>query len=259
MDIVHEIAPSGVLRVAINFGNSVLAQRGKNDEPEGVSVGLARELARRLRVEVRFTSYDSAGDVVAAVNGDHGWDLAFLAIDPKRAETIDYSPPYVIIEGVYMVPATSPIISNDQVDRAGVRVAVGRNSAYDLYLGRQLKHATRVFAPTSRGAIELFEKDHLEVCASVRQPLEAFARGRSDVRILPGQFMTIRQAMALPKGRNEAVRYIHAFVEEMKASGFVGRELQRSGQGDAAVAPPSRLGTHLLDSATTATRAISVR
>lgn len=236
-DLVRAIAPTGKLRAAINYGNIVLAQQGAGGEPAGVSADLARELGRRLHVPVVFTTFETAGKVVEALDGPKTWDMAFLAVDPHRAETIAFTAPYVIIEGAYMVPAGSPLTQNDQVDRPGVRIAVGRNTAYDLYLGRHLKAAERVFAPTSQAAVELFQQDHLDAVASVRQPLEVYAREHADVRILPGRFMVIEQAVALPKGRPEAEAYLRQFVEEMKASGFVANALDRSNQHDAVVAP----------------------
>ncbi|WP_336490859.1 ABC transporter substrate-binding protein [Methylobacterium nigriterrae] len=239
-DLVREIAPTGTLRAAINYGNVVLAQKGTDGEPGGVSAALARELGRRLNVPVTFTTFDTAGAVVEALDGPKTWDMAFLAIDPHRAETVAFSPPYVIIEGTYMVPAGSPITQNDQVDRPGVRIAVGRNTAYDLYLGRHLKAAERVFAPTSLDAVAVFARDHLEAVASVRQPLEAYAREHAGVRVLPGRFMVIEQAVAMPRGREKTAAYISQFIEEMKASGFVAEALVSSGQHDAAVAPKAR-------------------
>ncbi|MBE7200463.1 MAG: ABC transporter substrate-binding protein [Parafilimonas terrae] len=239
LDIAHRIAPTGTLRAAINYGNIVLAQKGPDREPAGISADLARELGRRLKVPVSFTTFDTAGKVVEALNGPQTWDVAFLAIDPKRAQTIAFTPPYVIIEGAYMVPKGSPLTENDQVDRPGVKIAVGRNTAYDLYLARALTSAERVFAPTSQAALELFQKDRLDAVASVRQPLELYARDHAEVRVLPGRFMVIEQAMAVPRGREAALAYVSRFVEEMKASGFVAAALARSGQHDAAVAPRS--------------------
>jgi polar amino acid transport system substrate-binding protein len=231
--VARELAPTGKLRAAINFGNTVLAQR----EPfGGVSVDLARELAKRLRVPVEFVTYDAAGRVTADAT-KNVWDVAFVARDPERARDIEFTPPYVIIEGGYMVLASSPIQSVAEVDRPGMRIAVGRGSAYDLWLTRNLKQATIIRAPTSPGAIEIFRKDKLEVVANVKQPLLAHARGNPDVRVLPGHFMVIEQAMALPRGRPAAARYLREFIDEMKASGFVATALQRSGQHDAAVAP----------------------
>ncbi|AWN35264.1 ABC transporter substrate-binding protein [Methylobacterium radiodurans] len=236
-EVVRAIAPTGTLRAAINYGNIVLAQKGPGGEPAGVSADLARELGRRLHVPVAFTTFETAGKVVEALDGLKTWDMAFLAIDPHRGQTIAFTPPYVIIEGAYMVAAGSPLTRNDEVDRPGVRIAVGRNTAYDLYLSRELKAAERVFAPTSQAALDLFRQDRLDAVASVRQPLEAYARDHADVRILPGRFMVIEQAIALPKGRPEAEAYLRRFIEEMKASGFIANALDRSNQRDAAVAP----------------------
>jgi len=232
-----ELAPTGTLRAAINFGNPVLAQKDPaTGEARGVSVDLARELGRRLGVPVVLVTFDAAGKVFAALKSG-AWDVAFLAIDPARATEIAFTAPYVVIEGTYLVPADSPLRTIADVDRDGVRVAVGNKSAYDLYLTRTLKRAQLVRVPTSPEAIDVFLKDKLEVAAGVKQPLVQFAKTHPNVRVMDGRFMAIEQAMGTPKGREAGARYLRVFVEEMKASGFVAKGLEKSGQGDAAVAP----------------------
>jgi polar amino acid transport system substrate-binding protein len=238
-DIVSELAPTGTLRVAINFGNSVLAQKDPaTGEPRGVSSALARELARRLGVPISYTGFDAAGKVTAAVNAG-GLDICFLAIDPVRGEGISFTPPYVVIEGVYVVPKDSALKSVEDVDHDGIRVAVAQGSAYDLYLTRALKHAELMRRPSGPESLDMFVADKLEAAAGVRQPIAAFAQSRSDMRLIPGRFMAIEQAMGTPKGRDAGAAFLRKFIEEMKASGFVARELQISGQGEAAVAPPA--------------------
>jgi polar amino acid transport system substrate-binding protein len=240
-DVVHDLAPSGSLRVAINFGNPALAQKDPvTGEPRGISPELARELAARLGVPASFVAFDTAGKVFEALKSN-AWDIAFLAIDPVRAAEIEFTAPYVIIEGTYAVPANSPFQSPAEVDREGVRIAAGRGSAYDLYLTRTLKHAELLRAPTSEGAAEMFLKDRLDAVAGVRQPLVTFAASQPGVRVLPGRFMAIEQAMGTPKGREAGARYLRSFVEEMKATGFVAKALEASGQSEAAIAPPSPL------------------
>ena len=238
-ELRSEIAPTGKLRAAINYGNPVLAQKNASaGAPLGVSADLAREIANRLGLDIVYVEFDSAG--VAFDAGRQGkWDVGFLAIDPKRAEDIVLSPPYVIIEGAYLVAADSPLTTVADVDRPGTRIAVGEGSTYDLFLGRELKHATLVKAKTSPAAVEMFVDRKLEVAAGVRQPLEAYARSHNGLRVLPGRFMAINQAIATPRGRPGAARYLRDFIEEMKASGFVARSLAASGQTDAAVAPPA--------------------
>jgi polar amino acid transport system substrate-binding protein len=237
--VVTELAPTGTLRAAINFGNGVLAQKDPaSGEPRGVSAELARELGRRLGVGVAFVGFDAAGKVFDALPSG-AWDIAFLAIDPVRAAGIDFTAPYVVIEGNYAVPSISALHTIDDVDHDGVRIAVGRGSAYDLYLTRALKHATLVRAPSSPESLELFLKDRLEAAAGVKQPIVAFAKAHPDVRVIDQRFMSIEQAMGTPKGRPAGIRYLRQFVEDMKASGFVASALERSGQAEATVAPPS--------------------
>ena len=234
---VSDLAPSGTLHAAINVGNPVLAARGANGgEPTGVSVDLARELGRRLGVPVQFVVFDAAGKVVDAGKSG-GWDVAFVALDPKRAAEIEQSPPYVVIEGAYLVRTDSPITSNDQVDRSGNRISVGRNSAYDLFLTRTLRQATIMRTSTSGGAVDYFLKENFEVAAGVKQQLEMDARRVQGVRILPGRFMVINQAMASQKSKQDGARYVREFIEEMKASGFVAQALARHHVQGAAVAP----------------------
>jgi polar amino acid transport system substrate-binding protein len=233
------IAPSGHLRAAINYGNPVLAQKDpQTGEPRGVSAELARELGRRLNLPVDFIPYESAGKVTDALQSG-AWDVAFLAIDPVRSAGITYTAPYVLIEGAYLVPDASSIRTNDDVDRAGVRVSVGRGSAYDLFLTRALKNAQLVRVTTSADAMDAFLRDHLDVAAGVKQPITAFAAAHPGLRVLPGRFMVIEQAVGIPKSHDAAIPFMHAFVEEMKASGFVARALAASGQSDATVAPAS--------------------
>jgi polar amino acid transport system substrate-binding protein len=233
-----ELGPSGRLRAAINFGNPILALRGQDGQARGVSVDLAREAGRRLGLPVDLVTFDSAGTVVEAIKARQV-DLAFVAIDPVRAADMEYTAPYVIIEGAYLVRNASPLQRNEDVDRAGMRIAVGRGSAYDLFLTRALKSATLVRAPTSPEVTKLFLAQALDVAAGVKQQMQADALRVGGVRLLPGRFMVIEQAMGVPKGRRAAQAWLSAYIEEMKSSGFVAQALQRHGIEGAAVAPAS--------------------
>jgi polar amino acid transport system substrate-binding protein len=236
-EAVKDLAPGGRLRAAINYGNPVLAQRSPVGELSGVSVDLARALGERLGVPVDLVPYDTAGKVPEAARSG-AWDIAFLAVDPVRANEISFTAPYVLIEGTYLVPKDSGLRAIEDVDREGVRIAVGAKSAYDLHLTRAVKRATLVRAPTSAAAIELFVRDGLEAAAGVKQPIVQYAAANPRYRAIEGRFMVIEQAMATPKGRDAGLAYLRTFVEEMKASGFVAEALRRSNQPDAAVAPP---------------------
>jgi polar amino acid transport system substrate-binding protein len=237
-EVLKEFAPTGKLRAAINQGNTVLAQKGPNGEALGITVDLARELAKRLGLPIELITFDAAGKVFEALKRGV-WDIAFLAVEPVRAAEIDFTAPYVLIEGTYMVPKDSALKKIEDVDKAGVRIAVATGSAYDLYLTRTIKNATLLRAPTGPEAMAMFVRDKLEACGGVKQPLVEFAAANPSLRVMDGRFMAIQQAMGMPKGRAKAHAYLLKFVEEMKASGFCADALKRSNQPDAVVAPPA--------------------
>ncbi|MFM6990525.1 MAG: ABC transporter substrate-binding protein [Rhodoferax sp.] len=238
--LVQQMAPTGTLRASINLGNPILAQKNSAGQPDGVSVDLARELARRLGVNLSLVVFDAAGKSVDAVTQEQA-DVGFFAVDPVRGQGIAFTAPYVLIEGSYLVRNDSPLQSNAQVDRPGTRVAVGKGSAYDLYLSREIKHAQLHRAPTSPTTVDYFLSEQLDVAAGVKQQLQLDATRLPGLRLLPGRFMVIEQAMGLPKGRApEAQAYLRQFVEDMKASGFVAQALKKHQIEGASIAPAAR-------------------
>jgi polar amino acid transport system substrate-binding protein len=242
-DAMKDLAPAGVLRAAINYGNGVLAQRGPDEqEPRGVASDLARELAKRLGVPVHFVSFGGAGgvfDAAKAIPPDPlAWDIAFLAIEPARAAEIAFTPPYVLIEGTYLVRKDSPYQSVAELDGPGKRIAVNAKSAYDLFLTRTLKHAELVRQPPEAADLDgFFAREKLDALGGVRQLIGRYIDANPGFRLLSDSFMEIRQAMGTKPGRMIGARYLRAFIEEMKAYGFVAEALKRSGQS-ATVAPP---------------------
>jgi polar amino acid transport system substrate-binding protein len=236
-EAVKELAPTGTLRAAINYGNGVLAQKGADGEPRGVTADLSRELAKRLGVPLAFVTFQAAGKAFEAARAN-AVDVLFIAIEPVRAADVEFSPPYVLIEGAFLVLKDSPLRDPADLDKPGMRISVGENSAYDLYLKRTLKHATLLRAAGGCCKnIDLFRAEKLDAAAGVRQPLAAYAKEHPEVRVMEKAFMQIRQAMGTPKGRTAAATYLRTFIEEMKANGFVADALKRSNQPDAQVAP----------------------
>jgi polar amino acid transport system substrate-binding protein len=225
--VLQQLAPDGVLRAAINFGNPVLAQRGTNGEPQGVSVALARSLAADLGVELQLITFEAAGKVFAALAEDV-WRVAFLAIEPVREKEIAFSAPYVAIKGTYLVAADSPFTHVAQLDAPGRRIAVGQGAAYDLYLSRTVEHAELVRAPTSAAAVDLFIEQGLDAAAGVRDFLQTQVTAQR--RLVQDDFMTIRQAMAVPVAHAAAAAFVRSFVERQKENGGVKRGLLASGQ-----------------------------
>jgi polar amino acid transport system substrate-binding protein len=231
-----ELAPTGKLRAGINYGNFLLVKKDpRGGAPSGVAPDLARELGRRAGVAVEFVPYDQAGKLAEGVRAD-AWDIAFLGNEPQRANEIAFSGAYLEIEATYLVPAGSPIRSAAEVDRPGVRIAVADKAAYDLYLVRNLKHAELVRAEGIDGSYALFVDKKLDVLAGLKPRLVTDVEKLPGSRILDGRFMAVQQSIGCPKGREAAARYLRELVEDLKASGFVGRAIETHGVRGVSVA-----------------------
>jgi polar amino acid transport system substrate-binding protein len=234
----NDLAPTGKLRVGINYGNPVLARKDSaSGELYGVAPDLGRELGRRVGVPVELVGFESAGKMFDAVKVG-AWDVAFLAIDPGRQGEIDFTAPYIEIEGTYLVPSGSPLRASADVDRDGIRVGISGGSAYDLFLSRSLKHAQLVRAPNPDAAFELIVAGKVDVLAGVRQHLVANAVKLPGSRVFEDRFMAIQQALGIPRGHEEGAKYLRELIEDVKASGFVAQTIEKAGVRGVSVPPP---------------------
>ena len=232
-----DLAPNGKLRVGINFGNKLMTSRDPvTQAPGGVAVDVARELAKRLGVPIEIVPYESAGALSkSATTG--AWEVGFLGAEPARAKEIDFTAAYVELEATYLVPPGSPIKAVDEVDRGGIRVAVGADSAYDLYLTRTLKHAQLVRSKGAANAFKTFVSDKLDVLAGLRPGLVKDQKQLPGSRILDGRFTAVQQAAGTPKGREAGAKYLREFIEDVKAAGFVARAIESNNVHGVTVAP----------------------
>jgi polar amino acid transport system substrate-binding protein len=226
-DILAQLAPTGVLRAGINMGNFLLVTgRSDNGDPEGVSPGMARAIADRLGVPVRYVAYPRPGELADAVGGD-AWDIGLIGAEPQRAEKIAFTAAYAEIEATYLVPAGSPISSLAEVDRPGVRIAVTARAAYDLWLERNIRHATLLRTDSIDSAFKRFVDEGLEVLAGLRPRLLTDAEALPGSRILDGQFTAVQQAIGTARGNTAGAAFLRDFVEEAKASGLVASLIAR--------------------------------
>ncbi|MEJ0015573.1 MAG: ABC transporter substrate-binding protein [Acetobacteraceae bacterium] len=237
--VVAELAPHGVLRAAINMSNFLLVTgRSPSGDPDGVSPDMARAIAERLGVPVKYVPFPKPGELADAVGSD-AWDIGLIGAEPARAEKIAFTPAYVEIEATYLVPAGSPIQSIAEVDKPGIRIAVTARSAYDLWLERNIKHATLVRSESLATATAAFVNDKLEVLAGLRPALLGDVEKLPGARILPGQFSAVQQAVGTARTNAAAASFLRDFVEEAKASGLVAKLIEKHGVvGRLSVAPP---------------------
>ncbi|MFO0120024.1 MAG: transporter substrate-binding domain-containing protein, partial [Burkholderiales bacterium] len=219
-DLMEWFAPTGRLRATINIGNPILASRNpQSGAVSGVSVDLAQGWADQLGVPLELIVVETAAASVDRVARDES-DIGFFAIDPKRGEGVFFTDPYLLIEGCYLVRNDSPLTANEAVDQPGLRVVVGQGSAYDLYLSRELKAASIERAPSSPAVVEHFLATGADVAAGVKQQIADEAARIGGLRLLPGRFMQIRQAMGCPRSRGEAAaQALRDYIVRTKAAG----------------------------------------
>ncbi|HJQ58073.1 MAG TPA: transporter substrate-binding domain-containing protein [Vineibacter sp.] len=238
-DLIAQLAPTGVLRAGINLGNFLLVTgRSATGDPEGVAPDMAREVAARLGVPVKYVPYKTPGELADAAGSD-AWDIGLIGAEPQRAETIAFTAAYVEIEATYLVPAGSPLKVIADVDRQGVRIAVTGRSAYGLWLERNIKHAQLVRSDTLDGAYEQFVRDKLEALAGLRPRLLTDVTKLPGARILDGQFSAVQQAIGTARRNETGAAFLREFVEQSKASGFVAGLIARHKVDGLSVAPPA--------------------
>jgi len=227
--MIQSFAPTGVLRVGINLGNPVLAGTDSvTQQPKGVTIDIANEIGKRLDLEITFTTFQTAGATIESLKAEN-IDLVFVAIDPVRGADISYTPAYIQIEGAYMVKIDSLLQNNEEVDEVGNEIVVGKGSAYDLYLTREIKNATLLRSASSQTVVDDFVAGKGNIAAGVKQQLESDAKRYSNLRMLPGRFMVINQAIGIPKSRSDfekTTAYLSEVITELKASGFIAKAMQ---------------------------------
>jgi len=224
---LSELAPTGVLRAAINMGNFLLVTgRAPSGDPEGVAADMAREIASRLGVPVKYVPYARPGELADAA-GTGIWDIGLIGAEPQRAEKIAFTPAYVEIEATYLVPAGSPLKSIADVDRAGVRIAVTARSAYDLWLERNIKNARLVRSEGGDATFKQFVDEKMDALAGLCPRLLEDAAKLPGSRILDGQFTAVQQAVGTARANVAAAAFLRDFVEEAKKSGLVARLIER--------------------------------
>ncbi|MGI4860337.1 MAG: transporter substrate-binding domain-containing protein [Janthinobacterium lividum] len=220
-------APSGTLRVSINVGNPLLAASAPaTGRLSGISVDLARELARRLDLPLEMITVNNAPHSVDAVTQDRA-DIGFFAL-AHASGAIRFTRPYLLLLANYLVRRDAPFQQPGDVDRPGVRVVVAQGSAYDLYLGDTLRHAELIRVKGEAAVIAAFLADPSAVAAGIGTQLAAEARALDNVRLLDAPFTYIQQALGIGARHDAgAAAWLNAFVDAMLRDGFIDAAVTR--------------------------------
>lgn len=239
-----ELAPTGKLRVGINYGNALFAKRDATGEGSGIAIDLARELGRQIGAPVEILGFDSGGQMTAGLKRG-GWDIAFMAYEPEREAEVAFAGAFAEIESTYLVPAGSPLRNAAEVDREGVRVAVSAGGGNDLFLSRTLKRAQLVRATGSAATLKMFITDKVEALAGLKPNLIEQSAKLPGSRVLDGRYTVIPYSAGTAKGREAGNRYLRDFIEEAKTSGLIARSIEKNGIRGVSVAPPAQGGSRM--------------
>jgi polar amino acid transport system substrate-binding protein len=222
-----ELVEPGVLNAGVNLGN-ILLVTGKSADggPEGVSPDMAKGIADKLGVKVKYNTFASPGEVADAVAS---WDIGLIAIEPKRAEVIGFCSPYVEIQATYLVPAGSKLQAIEDVDKPGIKIAVSDRSAYDLYLSRTLKHAELVRAKGLPATFEMFKQGGQDALAGLVPALQENAAEMPGSRLIPGRFTTVTQAIGTRPAAKHLNAFVEAYIQDAKRSGLVQSLIDKHG------------------------------
>jgi len=235
--IVTELAPKGVLRAGINMSNFLLVTgKTASGDPQGVAPDMAAEIARRLGVPVAYVPFERPSKLADAAGTD-AWDIGLIGAEPQRAEKITFTPAYCEIEATYLVPGDSRISSVGEVDRPGVRITVRRGAAYDLWLERNIKQATVLRSDSADGPFDQFVGEKLEAYAALKPALLKDRDKLPGSKILPGNFMTVQQAIGTEKKNAAGAAFLRDFVAEAKRSGLVAQLIEKHRVQGLSVAP----------------------
>lgn len=235
-DIRQMLAPTGVLRAAINMSNFLLvSERTPDGGPAGVSPDMAAAIAKTLGLQLQYLPYPDPGSLADRAGADD-WDIALIGAEPQRAEAIAFTSPYAEIEATYLVPAGSAIQRVEDVDTAGRRIAVAERTAYGLWLDRNIKQADLVHAKGVDASFDLLAAGGVDALAGLRARLITDVEKLPGARLLEGRFMTVQQAIGVPKAKQSAAAWLETFVQSAKDQGFVAELIEKFGVNGLSVA-----------------------
>ena len=232
------LAPHGRLRVGLNMANFLLITgTTASGEPDGVSPDIGRKLAQALGVAVEFVRFDGPGQVADAASDDV-WDVANIANEPARAETIDFSPAYCEIQASFLVKHDAGLHAFADVDKPGRTIAVKARSAYELWLSDHLRHAALVRTESMEESYGAFVDQELDALAGLRPKLLEYQQETAGTQVMQVPFTAVKQSMGIRRGTPEAAIWLAQFVKEAVVSGVVNDLIEHHGVGGRLSVPP---------------------
>jgi polar amino acid transport system substrate-binding protein len=241
-DDLKQLAPTGTLRggvVVAPAASAFFAIRNDRGDVKGVTVDLLHGFAVALKLPLALQVFENSGQVTEAV-GTGNCDLAFMPQDAERAKRVGFGPAYYFIESTYLVPAGSPIVTIEEVNRPGRRIVAISNTTTARSARRTAPNAVVEEVSSVDRMTEMARQGQGDAFALSHDSFAGLLPKLPGARVLPGSFQQTGIAVAVPKGREIALRIATELLEAAKSSGLVRQALDSAGFPDAMVAPPQR-------------------
>ena len=227
--VKHQLAPTGILRAGINLSNFLLVSSTAADgSPQGISPDIANLVASTLGLSCELVCFDRPGNLADAVNQDI-WDIVNIAFEAERAQTLDFSHPYVVIEANFLVRHDDDFWTNDDIDRAAAKIAVSERSAYDLWLTDHFSQAQIIRASSIQAAHDLFFEKKVDVLASLKPKLLEDMANHSGLRMIDPPFTAVKQSIGLAKGKADSIAFLNALIAQSIENGWIAAQLELHG------------------------------
>ncbi|MBI4367397.1 MAG: transporter substrate-binding domain-containing protein [Deltaproteobacteria bacterium] len=239
-DVMKELVPTGKLRVAIAVAPAPSAVYAVKDAGtgkfRGVTVDLGTALAKKIGVPVEFVPHLASGEIQNSASSGK-WDVTFMPVDDERRKFVDFGNAYHLLQSTYLVAPGSTLSSVEEANAPGVRIGGVANTATFRAAQRAAPKASFVAMPGVDAAIAGMNAKQIDCIALSRESLSGLAPKIPGSRILDGGFLNSSTAVAVPKGKPEALAYVSSFIEEAKASGLVRKAFDAMSLKNSQVAP----------------------
>ncbi|MCX7313246.1 MAG: transporter substrate-binding domain-containing protein [Alphaproteobacteria bacterium] len=240
-----DVAPTGMLRAAYLATNPAQAIKDTHTgEIRGASLDLAREFAKRLGKPRDFKPIANPPAVIEAVKNGEA-DIGFVAYEATRVGTVEFSETYMLVQQSFLVLGDSPIKTLADLDRAGLKIAGTRNDSMALCLKRVLKQATQVDLDNNSDLlIKALMAREIDALGANRQRLTTLMKSVPGSRLLPDNLFNVPQNIVVPKGKLDVLAAVNAFLDEVRASGFLRDAVAKGGAIGVEAAPKSPGSQH---------------
>lgn len=230
---------AGPLRAAFIAGNPAMASKDpKTGALGGPAIDLAQELAKRRGTTAELVGVQTPQNVIDAVREGKA-DIGFVAYNPERAGTVEFSQPFMLVQQTFYVKQDSPLQSVADLDRANQKIGARRADSMALYLARTLKQAQLVEIVETAGTegAQAVLTGQVDAFGSNRQRVTDTVRTTPGLRALKDDLYGVEQTIIVPKGDQDGLKAANQFINDIRNSGFLRAALDRSGVVGIIVAP----------------------